>query len=98
MLHWQDTQAFMVLLSTFVHPVKTPTVCLGPGIMTHLAATPVRFRSQEALWESDPAGEGGWGGVAGRVDPAHLHFQGMRAAFWEVTTGWTGSLSRQAKH
>lgn len=38
------------------------------------------------------------GGVTGRVDPAHLHFQGMRAAFWEVTAGCTGSLSRQAKH
>lgn len=98
MSRWQDTQAFMVFLSTFVHPVKTPTVCLGPGIMTHLAVTAVRFRSQEALWESDPAGEWGGMGVAGRVDPAHLHFQGMRAAFWEVTTGWTGSLSRQAKH
>lgn len=81
----------MVFLSPFVRPVKTLTVCLGRGIMTDTAGTPVCFRSQDTLWESDQGG-------AGRVNPTRLQFQGMRGAFWEVTTDWTGSVSGQDKH
>lgn len=81
----------MVFLSPFVRPVKTLTVCLGRGITTVTAVTPVWFRSQDTLWESDQ------GGTA-RVNPTRLQFQGMRGAFWEVTTDWTGSLSSRDKH
>lgn len=72
-------------------PVKTLTVCLGRGILTDTAVTPAWFRSQDTLWECDQ-------GLTGRVNPRRLQFQGMRGTFWEVTTDWTGSLSRRDKH
>lgn len=72
-------------------PVKTLTVCLRRGIMTDTAVSAVWFRSQDTLWESDQ-------GVTGRVNPTRLQFQSMRGTFWEVTTDWSGSLSRRDKH